>query len=274
MINKIESSLLTLSAVLYFEAKPPKLEQLITGISQIFFGTALLLRGNRSLKQGTKITLIGLGLGAISLGIVNTYLSLNSVQTPPLSNSWNITVSKALQTVDPSFKQYPIAKLADLPESDYEAVGWDYFKVHSIAEKKLYTTELGPCLGLSARGFDESGKLTHIGMAHKFMNDRLPEQFFDAMRQKVKGRIELFISGGDEESNSLLHKMRKLAKIGNIAILNDVSKRFFKEFYFPFQGMMHSASRGIHQIYFDQAFNPMLQAGVSVIGLPNFDELI
>lgn len=51
-----------------------------------------------------------------------------------LSDRWQITILKTLKGLD-LFKKYAIGTQAELPRSDYEMVGWDQFKVHSLDEK-------------------------------------------------------------------------------------------------------------------------------------------
>lgn len=269
MINKIEGSLLSLSTALYIGAQgvaSGHQEQLLKGISQIFFGSVLLLRGNRSEKM--RFGLMATGAAIISLGLFNTYLATQTTQPFPLSDKWNITVSKPLQRHSQDFKNLPVAEEPQLPTEAFDPVGWDHYIIHSVAEKRLHTSQLGPCIGLAARGFDESGKLTHIGLAHSFMSETMPGTYFEELRKNIKGRIELFIAGGDREADSRLRSIYSLAKHHRITILHDVSKRFFKEFNLPYKQMLYRASSGISQIFFDQLFNLRLHADLEVIGLP------
>jgi len=265
MINKIEGSLLSLSAALYIGAQGVANQQLLKGISQICLGSALLLRGNRSEKG--RIGLMAAGVATIALGLFNSYCTLQSPQTFPLSDRWNITVSKTLQKHVAEFNDATIAH--EVQTEEFDQVGWDHFIIHSIAEKRLITTQLGPCIGLATRGFDEAGKLTHIGLAHSFASDKMPVNYFEELRKVIKGRIELFIAGGDREADSRLRAIYSLANQHHITILHNVAKRFFKEFYLPYQNMLYSASYGISQIYFDPLFNLRLHGDLNVIGLQN-----
>jgi hypothetical protein len=286
MINKIEGSLLSLSAALHIGAQGVAngdQEQLLKGISQIFFGGALLLRGNRSEKM--RFGLMATGAAIISLGLFNTYLATQTTQpltltdkwnitvseeTKPLilSDSWNITVSEPLHRLFDDFKHLPIAKETALPIEEFRSVGWDHYAIHSIREKRLDTSHLAPCIGLATRGFDESGKLTHIGLAHSFLNKKMPGTYFEELRKIIKGRIELFIAGGGRESDSNLRDIYALAMEHRITILHDVSQRFYKSFKLPVKGMLYRAISGINQIYFDKLFNLQLYADVDVLGLP------
>lgn len=220
----------------------------------------------------------------------------NIIQASSPSAKWQITVSKSLQNIE-AFKEYPIAEPVELfqveppqsdykmveldfftkpvepPQSDYEMVGWDQFEIHSIDQKKLYTTQLGPCLGLSARVYDIAGKLTHIGIAHKFVDDNLPQAFLESLREKVKGRIELFIAGGDNRSDELLGRIRSLVnEKNNVKIVDDVSKKFFKNFTLTLRNTVYFGFSGINQIYFDREFNSRLQVDLNV-GLSNSELL-
>lgn len=190
-----------------------------------------------------------------------------------LSDRWNITILKTLQGLD-LFKKYAIGTQAEFPRSDYEMVGWDQFKVHSLDEKKLYTKELGPCLGLTARGYDESGKLSHTGMAHVFMSQDLHHKFFACMREKVKGRIELFLAGGGSKQAVLVAKIQAAAEEANIKVVDDVSQRFFKPIALIYKNMMYRGSSGIAQLYFDTQYNPQIVANLDMTGISNLEDVV
>lgn len=276
MINSIEGALLTLSAAVYAGAKnleDSKYEQVAKGISQVVLGTALVLRGSRASGKSARIGLVSLGLATVSLGIFNAYLGAQSPQPAPLVDKWQITVSKALSKAE-AFQKYPDGEITQLPESEYEMVGWDQFKIHSLDQKKLYTTQLGPCLGLSARGYDQNGQLSHVGIAHKFMNDDLPKEFLKKMGETAKGRIELFIAGGDGESTRLVNKILTFAKKSNIAVLDNLSKIFFRDYFLFYSNMVYRGSSGITQLFFDSKFNPHIQADLLITGLSNLNEVL
>ncbi|HEY5259473.1 MAG TPA: hypothetical protein VIJ46_02415 [Rhabdochlamydiaceae bacterium] len=190
-----------------------------------------------------------------------------------LSNRWQITILKTLQGLD-LFKKYAIGEKVEFPESDYEMVGWDQFKIHSIDEKKLYTAELGPCLGLTARGYDESGQLIHTGIAHVFMSEDLHHKFFACMREKVKGRIELFLAGGGSKQAVLVGEIQAAAEEANIKVVDDVSQRFSKRVALIYKNMIYRGDSGIAQLYFDNRYNPQIVASLDMTGLSNLEEVV
>lgn len=196
-----------------------------------------------------------------------------SSQVRSLSNKWGITVLKNLAKLD-IFNKYVIGEKVELLKAEYEGVGWDQFKIHSVDQKKLYTTELGPCLGLTVRGYDETGQLSHSGIAHVFMKDNLHQKFFEDLRGKVKGRIELFIAGGMYRQDELLKKIIDDAKEFKIDVVDNVSKTFFKKVALIFKGMAYRGESGIAQLYFDSKFNPQIVADLLITGISDLEQVI
>lgn len=194
-------------------------------------------------------------------------------KTPNLSDRWQITISKSLQGLD-LFKKYAIGTAAELPKSDYKMVGWDQFEVHSIDETKLYTTELGPCLGLTARGYDQSGQLSHTGIAHVMADDNLHREFFACMREKVKGRIELFVAGGGSKQAALVKMIKADAEKADIKVVDDVSQLLFKPIALFCKNMIYRGNSGITQLYFDNRYNPQIVANLDIAGVENLEEVL
>lgn len=190
------------------------------------------------------------------------------------SNKWQITRSKTLDGVD-IFQDYPVAEKTALPESDNEYVGWDHFKIHTVDQKRLYSTEFGPCVGLAVRGYDEADQLSHIGLAHVWSMKKVYIDFLQTVRKVVKGRIELFIAGGMNRATSNIAEIKdSIAKEHDIQVLDDVSIKFYKPIGLIYRNTMYRGDSGITQLYFDRDFNPRIELNLDMTGLDNLEEAV
>lgn len=101
-----------------------------------------------------------------------------------------------------------------IPEHNSSFVGWDKGKVSQVGtELPLYTTELGPCIAILARAFQETDQVSHTAVHHVFM---APDKFSDTLKnlveKTVKGTIEIFISGGNSDSREDCNKIISIIK--------------------------------------------------------------
>ncbi len=279
MINKTEVGLFALSSSLlgYYVYNRSKYGQINKGIGLITLGTTLLMHANRGsenfFKSKTKITAIALGSLSIAWGIFEIYSAYQNIPEIPSFDKWQVTISKSLHQV-PGFGEYSIGEEIALYDS-HESVGWDHYLIRSINEKKLFTSQLGPCVGIAVRGYDQTGKLTHIGLAHKFRNENLHTVLFQKMREAVgKGHIEAFIAGGNDRQSKYLNKIISFAKKNQIQIVDNLTKKFFKSFNLFCEKTIYSGSSGISQIYFDQASNPHLYGDILFNGVENLTKIL
>lgn len=189
------------------------------------------------------------------------------------SNKWQITRSKTLDGVD-IFQHYPVAEKAVLPESENEYVEWDQFKIHTVDQKRLYSKDFGPCLALAVRGYDESGKMSHIGLAHINSREQVYIDFLQKVREAVKGRIELFIAGGAKETTFHINEIwESWAKELKMEVMHDVSKRFFKRIALSYNDKTYRGSTGIAQLYFDREFNLRIEVDLEMTELERLEEV-
>lgn len=191
-----------------------------------------------------------------------------------LSKQWQIQRDTTLNGVE-MFQKYPVLELAKLEPSEYEYVGWDQFKIHAVHQKKLYSEEYGPCLALAVRGYDESGQLSHTGLAHVFMKKKVYTDFLEEVSKVVKGRIELFIAGGS--AKALPHVVEIKSEIVpkfKMEVLHNVASLFYKSIGMQKGQMLYQGSSGIAQLYFDPHFNPTIVLNLEITGIDNLKECV
>lgn len=93
-------------------------------------------------------------------------------------------------------------------------VGWDQGKICQVdSDLPLFTSELGPCTAVLARGFQEAGQVSHTALHHVFMDAENFSDTLSALVDKVKkGAIEIFISGGNKGSQKNLNEIISIIK--------------------------------------------------------------
>lgn len=103
-------------------------------------------------------------------------------------------------------RQYP-----DKEKETY--VGWDQGKVVDLSlEKSLYSKEFGTCVAVLARGYRENSDVpTHLALHHVFTSPaKLTETLNKLVDQVGSGPIEIFISGGMEETRPFREQIHKI----------------------------------------------------------------
>lgn len=77
-------------------------------------------------------------------------------------------------------------------------VGWNDHKIVLGNDSRLYTTQVGPCVGVLARVFDpDSKENVAFGLAHCWTNaDDATSMITDLINRGYKGRIQLYLAGG------------------------------------------------------------------------------
>jgi hypothetical protein len=174
---------------------------------------------------------------------------------------WAMTRSKNMETLG-LCDTFPTAQDSpDFKSSQYKEVDWDGAEVIPIAEGQpcLVTRDVGPCYALCVRGYNEAGLLTHIGMAHWFVERETVSSLFEKMRNAVgEGRIELFIAGGGDPARN--QTISTYARVKNIELVQDLSCHFSKRFnLLSTEGDLYTGSMKIKSVCFNQGGQPSFE---------------
>lgn len=175
-------------------------------------------------------------------------------------------ISNNTQSFDISF----FSKATDNP-----IVPWDGFKIQDInsavKRERLYTKHLGPCYALCAQVYHLHGELSHIAVAHCYLNVDLPSKFLQKIAEITENKysyINLFVCGGNDRSK-FMHEaiISSLDEIRDVRVFHDISFQLYKPVCIEDKGTSYFGSIGIAEAGFDDNFHPRICVDIQVEGL-------
>lgn len=193
--------------------------------------------------------------------------------------NWNVTVAPIFHRFG-FWHEYKEANFApETGKDNFTEVDSMDYQIHTVDEKKLWTQPTNNIYSvyLCAKGYDPKGNLTHTGLASLCEDDdALAENFMDALRKKVDGKIELSIVGYGEYAESTVDKVMEIAKNKKIAVTDEINSKRLARNYYLIMDQNQIANRTnpksestFEKIYFNEDFAPSLHMELKFPGTWN-----